>query len=213
MTIAPTSGYFRLILQHFSPAWVLRKYGERLTQGMLGLLGDMLAESASAALVAPLLADEDSPPDAVTKKAAERKIDRYPTDTTTTHRLRTLDAWNIWEGPGTVSAIAQQVALLGYSSVQILKEYVRDDIYPRRFFVAVSTEGMTGIPALADIATEIFRIGNTFRAGEERLNDVTILSAGRTWDVYPPTGLTGTWDSPEGVTTWGDSSGVSYRDL
>jgi hypothetical protein len=215
MSQSPTTGYFRSLLLHFSPAWVVRRYGEGLTQGMVGLLGDLLAESASAALVAPLLADEDSPPDAVIKKSAERNIDRYPTDTTTTHRARTIDAWNIWEGAGTVAAIANQIVLFGYEYVEVLREMVNVEEFPRRFFVAVSTEGMIGpLPAPEDLVVAIFRIANKFRAGEERLGDVTVLSSGRTFDVHPLTGLPHTFDDPgPGIDTFGSSVGVSYREV
>lgn len=208
----PISGPFRQLLRRFSPAWIIRTNGERFTQGMIGLVGDIILEAATSALTSSLLADPDSPSDAVTKVAADRRIDRYPTDTTETHRARTLGAWDVWSNPGTEQAMLDQIYLFGYPEAFLLA--IVDVAQPRKFFVIVGIEGDDDAPPAADLAVEIFKIVNKFRAAEERADDVSIVTKGRTFGIHPQTGLVHTFgDWGPGITTYGDSSGVKYRDI
>ena len=178
---------------------------------MVGLVGDVILESATAALVSSLLADESSPPDAVTKVAADRRIDRYPTDTTPTHRARTIDAWNVWENAGTEAAMLEQIVLFGYPDTYIIG--IIDVALPRRFFVVTTIENITGAPPPTQLVVEIFNIVNKFRAGEERADDVTVMTAGRTFDIHPLTGLPHTFDDPgPDIDTFDSSTGVTYRE-
>lgn len=218
--VAPKTGPFRQFLLNFSPPWVLRYLGERLTQGMVALTADLLGEYAKRAGGGPMLRDENSPQDAVTKVAASRMIERYSTDTNETHRARTVAAWTAWEYAGTETGILDQITLLGYPGTWMF--VMGEDGWtgdgntalPRRFWLVFTTEGTGILTAGSDIARSIFRVANKFRAGEERVADVTVMSAGRTWDTHPVTGLSHTWDSPgPGISSWDSSVGVTYRSL
>ena len=217
----PTTGPFRQFLRNFSPPWVLRYYGERLSQGMIAMLGDLLGESGVAAVVSPMLAEEDSPPDAVGMVARSRMLDRYGADTTETHRARTLDAWDAWTGAGTRESILGQLAAFGYPTANVLA--MGDDLggepffgdgdtdLPRRFWVVLSASVTLGVAQ--ELAKQVFRLANKFRAGEERVADVTVVYAGRVWDYHLTTGLPHTWDDPgPGIDTWDSSAGVRYRE-
>jgi hypothetical protein len=216
----PTTGPFRQLLRNFSPPWVLRYYGERLSQGMIGLLGDLLGEAGVAAVVSPMLAEEDSPPDAVGMVARSRMLDRYGADTTQTHRARTLDAWDAWTGAGTRESILGQLTAFGFENAYILT--MGEDVgggpflgdgntaLPRRFWILLTLEGAEDTPEPSALSAQVFRLANKFKAGEERVADVTVMSVGRVWDFHLVTGLPHTWDDPgPGIDTWDSSAGVS----
>src|SRR5690606_26732036 len=86
---------------------------------------------------------------------------------------------------------------------------------PRRFWIVFTLEDVGGTPpALASILTDVFRAANRYKAGEERVADVTGLSFGRVFDFHPLTGLPHTFDDPgPGIDTFDSSAGLRYREL
>jgi hypothetical protein len=210
---------WRRFLLNYTPDWLLYNerlplpdFGERLTQGWLGLAGSILLETARGAVAAALLED-DAPDDAVAIKGRERTTDRYPEDTSATHAARIKTSWSTFGDAGTDAMMLEQLALIGHA-VAYLIGVTDDPARPRRFYAMVSTEGDPSPPDPEKRVRLIFRVLNKFRAGEERLVDATVLTAGRTWDLHPATGLPHTWDSPgPGITTWDSSAGVTYRDI
>ncbi len=203
----PPYGPTRSLLERISPAWVTRYLGERLIQGVIGLLGDTLKESTMAASRSDLLAEPESPYDAVEAQGKDRVIERYPADTNATYRQRVLGAWTAWGQSGVTSALLDQVSRFGFPNalLKVPSDWDGANGYgSRKFWIILPsiTEGSAG----EDEVRAVFRLVNKFRAAEERVADVVGIRTGGYWGD----GVGGTWGDGIGG-TWGDASAVSYR--
>lgn len=98
---------FRAMVRGLATGWTRGPWGERLW-GTIGLLGDVVMDAATQALVAPWLRSKTSPPDALPPIGRERLMPRYPAENDTTYRDRLYAAWTAWGFAGNEVAIVDQ---------------------------------------------------------------------------------------------------------
>lgn len=214
MSTDQPTGPIRRLLSIHAPPWMRRDNGVRLVEGLLGLTGDSMLQAALCAMKSNLLAEPESPYDAVLLVGNDRVMEAYPTDTTATHRARLLGAWEAWGRSGEETSLLDQVSRFGFpNSLLITAVEWSGEVEGsgnRRIWVVLPqiSSGSKG----EEEVRGVYRLVNKFRAGEERLEDVIGVRSGRLWDFHPTTGEAGTWNSP-GVATWGESQAVSYRGL
>jgi hypothetical protein len=75
-------------------------YGERFVGVVFGLMPDAVAQGATEAVRSPWFTLASQPDDALPLLGQERRLDRYPPDTSGTYRARQQNAWNLYQFTG-----------------------------------------------------------------------------------------------------------------
>jgi hypothetical protein len=101
------------------PPWSKRYWGQRFWLGLLGYIGDLVAEAGAQAVRAHMLREDSSPGDALPPIGNERQMPRYPAETNANYRARLIDAWDAWQGAGTNPGIVSQYNAYGLSNVVV----------------------------------------------------------------------------------------------
>src|SRR5690606_24449771 len=121
-----------------------------------------------------LLAEPESPYDAVLLVGSDRVMEAYPTDTVATHRARLLGAWEAWGRSGEETSLLDQVSRFGFPGALLITaaEWTGEveGTGNRRIWIILQSisSGTKG----EEEVRGVFRLVNKFRAGEERLEDV-----------------------------------------
>src|SRR5690606_37201251 len=82
----------------------------------MGMMFDLLAEGAQAAVLASKFGSEYFAPDALDYIGVERNLPRFPGETDTNYEARLRDAWNLWRQAGTNGGIIAMFDALGIAA-------------------------------------------------------------------------------------------------
>jgi hypothetical protein len=101
---------FQLYAGLLSPTALRGPIAERLVQGTLGFVFDMLAETMRAAVKSWMLGSQDYPSDALPVMGQARMLPRYPTESESAYKLRLHAAWELWAQAGSPQIIIAQLS-------------------------------------------------------------------------------------------------------
>jgi hypothetical protein len=110
---------YRAWAANFVPAWLQSKVGSALVSAY-ALVFDFAAQLVDLSGEAGMLASFQMPDDALPYFGAERKIPRYPTETSSQYRSRLQQAWTYWAHAGTKQGMLELLSALGFTA-QVLE--------------------------------------------------------------------------------------------
>jgi hypothetical protein len=110
------------------PGFLQGPYGAKWGESV-GALKDHVIEGLYQSVIARfieqcMMGDRE---DALVYHGRERRLDRYPGDTTLGYGNRLKAAWELWAMAGTKDGITAALALLGYSDVTVVENYQDPD--------------------------------------------------------------------------------------
>jgi hypothetical protein len=86
---------------------------------LIGYVGDTVFEALSTAPKMAWLREPTSPDDVLPLVGDERRMPRYPVETSAQYRTRLLGAWETYKFPGTEGTMVAQLAAAGHPGVTI----------------------------------------------------------------------------------------------
>lgn len=94
-------------------------FGEGFLGVLVGIVGDKLFDGMNDALKMPWLHEAVSPDDVLPLVGAERRMPRYPVETSAQYRARLHAAWDTYQFPGTEGTLTAEFASAGHPGVTI----------------------------------------------------------------------------------------------
>lgn len=203
---------FREMAANLSPGTWKRQWGQKLVQGAIGLLFDMLAEGTRTAVITTKFGSKNFPDDVPEQIGIERHLPRFPGETITAYSSRLQNAWNLWRQAGTDGGIVAMFEALGLTATVYSNADWDWDSQPNNWsrIWVVFEEGtwgtgatwgggatwgdgtLWGIGATRDEIRAVRNIVRSFKAANVICPAICVVFDAVTWAAEQPDG---TWDN------------------